>query len=63
MPSINPVKCVELLYHLHATNKEAWLLSKNPELTKILEEQREMIEVIIKTIEDAFGEEEEDLSQ
>ena len=55
MPRINPVKCTELLYHILALNKEAWDISKNPDLTKILENQKEMIELFLKSIENTFS--------
>jgi len=54
MTKIKLEKCVELLYKLHTYNVSAWEISKNQDLTDILEEQKELLERMIKTMEDAI---------
>lgn len=55
MPRINPDRMIGLLYEIHSMTQLAWELSKNPELTSILEEQKRLLELIVGTIESAFG--------
>jgi len=58
MPTINPEKCVALLYKLHTLSLTAWDLSKNDELTSILGEAKDLLESMINTIETAYSMEE-----
>jgi hypothetical protein len=51
MPKINPERCVELLEGLHTMTQICWELSKNPELTQLLETMKERLEAMIQTIE------------
>ncbi len=44
----------ELLYELHAMTQLVWELSKNPEITSIAEQQKELLERLIGTISTAF---------
>jgi hypothetical protein len=55
MPRINHIKCVELLEELHSMTQMCWEISKNPELTELLEKMMERLEQMVKTIEDALG--------
>ena len=49
MAHINPQRLVELLEGLYTLLTLAWELSKNPELTELLENAREKIEDMIRT--------------
>jgi hypothetical protein len=54
MPRINPEKCVELLEGLHTMTQLCWELSKNPELTDLLEAMKTRLEDMINTINTAL---------
>ena len=54
MPRINPEKCVELLEGIHTMTQLCWELSKNPELTDLLDAMKKRLEDMIHTINTAL---------
>ena len=55
MGKINSVKCLELLNTLHTITLLCHELSKNNELTELLEKMRDLLERMITTIENRIG--------
>jgi len=51
MPRINPAKLAELLEGIHTMIQLCWDLSKNPELTELLEQVKSKLESIIQSVE------------
>jgi hypothetical protein len=54
MPRINPQILIEHLEGLHTMLKICWELSKNQELTDLLDQTIEKLEKLVDTLERAF---------
>lgn len=55
MPRINPDKLIEQLEGLHTMLKICWELSKNQELTELLDQVIEKLERMLTTLEATFS--------
>ena len=55
MPRVNPDKLVECLLKIHTQLQIVWLECKNNELCDQIRKQMDYIELMVRTIEDAFS--------
>jgi len=55
MPRINPQVLMEHLEGIHTTLKVCWELSKNQELTELLDEVIEKMEKLLTSLENTFA--------
>jgi hypothetical protein len=55
MPRVNPDKLVECLLKIHTQLQIVWLECKNNELCDQIRKQMDYIELMVRTVEDAFS--------